>query len=382
MYCSIHEAYNVPQFASKRKKSSMDPLNSMPNMMQCAPTSPDFDMASGSGSGSGSGPTQAASRYQLQQPQVASCGSGGAYGGQPSGSCARRNTAFPTNDDPYGGQANDYKFYCKYYNICPDQPPLVEGFDVPLPKTSLSDLHQHQSQVDANANARGNGAQCSQVQAPMYTIPVSDAAKKANAAALNVYMGSGSRESQSPAPSTLPAAQQPVGGRQVDMSKVAGLYDDDIDQYMNLQSTTPLSATASNQSQQAANMNLLPQAPASGTIANPNTPAKFENADATPLSTRMAALDAKLRPVDADKEDKPTPKNKETSRWQYVVDLVLFIVAGVLIIMLCEMLFKIAVTIGMRDTIHMIEPYLAELQDLKLKIAELGRDASTPLAAP
>lgn len=389
MYCTLQEAYNVPQFVPKRKKSSMDPINPMPNMMQCAPGAEEFDTASQVPQQQQQNPVQAASRYAQQQNQgVASCGNGSYGGGNgSSGSCAQRRSqaSFPTNNAPYGGQANDYKYYCDYYNICPDQTPLVEGFNVPLQKTLLSDLQQHQLDVDTHANAQSNGAQCGQIQAPMYTIPVSDAAKKANAAALNTYMGSGSGNNMPT--STLPVPQKPVGGRQVDMTKVAGLYDDDIDQYMNLQSPTPASANgasvALNQSQQATNMNLLPttQVPASGTITNPAASHAFENTDKTPLAKSMAAFDANLRPVDKD-ADKQSSKNKETSKWQYVIDLILFIVAGILVIMLCEMLFKIALTIGMRDTINVIEPYLAELQELKLKIQELGRDVSTPVAAP
>ena len=50
----------------------------------------------------------------------------------------------------------------------------------------------------------------------------------------------------------------------------------------------------------------------------------------------------------------------------------MFVIAGVLIILLCEMLFKIAFTIGMKDTFHMLKPYLKELEDIKLKIASEG----------
>ena len=256
----------------------------------------------------------------------------------------------------------------------------MEGFNIPLPKTSLSDLQQQQALVDANANANtGANRQCGQIQAPMYEVPISDAAKKANTAALNAFAnGQGVNQPIS----TLPTARKPVGGRPVDMTKVAGLYDDDIDQYMNLQ--TP---STTNQSQQPTNMNLLPQVPQSGTIANPPSPAAFPNANATPLTKAMASFQSNdgstplLWPVDPTFSNSNT-KNKETSKWQYVMDLILFIAAGVLVIMLCEMLFKIALTIGMRDTINVIEPYLAELQELKLKIAELGRESHMPLAAP
>ena len=45
-----------------------------------------------------------------------------------------------------------------------------------------------------------------------------------------------------------------------------------------------------------------------------------------------------------------------------------------LFIILCDLLFKMAYSVGMRDTFAMIKPYLEEIEDLKIKIAELVPD--------
>ena len=62
------------------------------------------------------------------------------------------------------------------------------------------------------------------------------------------------------------------------------------------------------------------------------------------------------------------------NKWNYIMDTVLFVAAGILIIILCDLLFKIAYSIGMRDTFIMMKPYLTEIDNLKAKIAELIPD--------
>jgi hypothetical protein len=69
-----------------------------------------------------------------------------------------------------------------------------------------------------------------------------------------------------------------------------------------------------------------------------------------------------------------TTSNTPPNKWNYIMDTVLFIAAGILIIILCDLLFKIAYSIGMRDTFRMMKPYLTEIDELKAKIAELVPD--------
>jgi len=69
-----------------------------------------------------------------------------------------------------------------------------------------------------------------------------------------------------------------------------------------------------------------------------------------------------------------TTSNTQPNKWNYIMDTVLFVAAGILIIILCDLLFKIAYSIGMRDTFRMMKPYLTEIDELKAKIAELVPD--------
>jgi hypothetical protein len=65
------------------------------------------------------------------------------------------------------------------------------------------------------------------------------------------------------------------------------------------------------------------------------------------------------------------------NKWQYITDLILFIVAGILVLLLCEMLFRFASLFSIA-TVDSLRPLLEELADLKIKIAELGKEVKSP----
>ena len=44
------------------------------------------------------------------------------------------------------------------------------------------------------------------------------------------------------------------------------------------------------------------------------------------------------------------------------MDLLLFIAAGILVILLCDQIFKLGMSFGMRDTVKVLMPYLQELK--------------------
>ena len=360
-YCTLQEAYNVPSFAKKKK--SMMPLNK--GMLQCgvdqsAADAQPYDSATGL-DGKGEYPMYV-NQQNAYKPQVSPgppskgsqtiegfmCPSDDPSAAAP-GSCVRSSTGFPkynTNDgNMYASQANDYAYYCKYYNICANTPPKTDGL--------LEGFQQQQPQQQP---------QCSPLQAPMYEIPISDAAKKQYEAAMQVAM-------QDTIPSSTIA--RPAAMRQVDMSKVNGLYDDEIEQYMQIDLANKVHAL------RAAATNVPTPLPDN---QDKNAAAAFNPADSTPFARAMANFSqGEGRPVihpeanvnqsikgNADAANGANGANK----WQYITDLLMFIIAGILVIALCEVLFKIALSIGMRDTVNILEPYLKELASLRSKIAE------------
>jgi hypothetical protein len=335
-YCTIQEAYNIPSFAKKKKQ--LAPLSSQ---IQCAGSGSVVPNASAQPydpfSGENSGKEQAA-----LVEGFTSCGSGasplksGAGGPQ----CGRLSPEVDNaaNNIPYTTQANDYDYYCKTYNVCP-QPKMkiTEKFANPQQQPQQQQQQQQQQQ-----------GSCSSIQAPIYQLPISDANKKAYDSALKVAMDDTSAANVS--------TKMPI--RTVDMSGVAGLYDDEIDQYMHVNDMkeTPMPAPKQH----------VQKGPA---------PAAFDNSDSTPFSKAMANFSQARnrqggRPIL--RYEEPSPIDK----WQYFMDLFLFIASGVLIILLCDMLFRIALSIGMKDTFTMMEPYLKELAELKAKIAEVAGEAA------
>jgi hypothetical protein len=192
---------------------------------------------------------------------------------------------------------------------------------------------------------KANNGQCVPLQAPMYEIPISPESKKAYDSAMKVAMNE---------PGSPPIQPSPM--RKVDMSGVQGLYDDDLDQYLHINAMKSASIPASSAP-------LTQKGPA---------PAGFNSATNTPFSEAMATFSpspAGGRPV-LHYEAQPT-----TDKWQYITDLLLFIAAGVLVIFLCDLLFKIALSIGMKDTFQMMEPYLREIAELKAMVAATKQGA-------
>lgn len=319
-YCSLQEAYNVPSFAKK-------PKNTAP--LACG--------------GSGSAPNPSAQPFDPNQEQTAlsiegfsgggggSCGSGVTAGTGAAGKTACGKYAMApdpvTNNIPYTTQANDYDYYCKTFDICPQ------------PKMRITESFAG----GQSATTGPTGQQCSPIQAPIYQVPVSDATKKAGASALNASMGPSGTEPTRPMPM-----------RNVDMSNVQGLYDDELDQYLHVK-----------------DMKSSPVAPAQPK-RSPGGPdvAGFDGADKTPFSNAMSAFSPSKggRPV---LHYEPEPfAHSQTDKWQYIMDMIMFIAAGILIILLCDLLFKIALSIGMKDTFQMMEPYLKEIAELKALIAQ------------
>jgi len=189
----------------------------------------------------------------------------------------------------------------------------------------------------------------------VYTIPVSEAAKKQYESAMKLALDDNS---------VRQTVQHTSPMQKVNMANVSGYYDDEIDSYMSVEQYTK----PSNPLTHPTPIHSPPATPPTSTNPDVNAgPAEFKGADSTPFAESMAKFSKE--------------KESAKSNWQYFIDLMLFISAGVLIILLCEIIFKVAATMGMRDTIQMMEPYLAELVELKTKIIELGKESSSSLAA-
>lgn len=297
MYCSLKEAYRVPDFDSNgRKKKSCDAQGQLPSDSNDA-----YFPESGKGE---------FARYNSSYVER-----------------FENPAKLPESRDKiaYSAQAPDYDYYCKSYNICPST--KVEGFQ--------------------NSTAT---QQCSSPAPQRYELPVSQQAQLANSAALKASLDSGQKPTMS-APYVVPR-------REVDMSKVAGYYDEDLEQYLqtSIMKSTPAQTPLAN------------PRPHPEWLAQPNdytdTPLSrahqyFEKVPATVHTERVNQKQEPLKQAFVEAPIKYKSSSSTTlNSWQNFWDMGIFIIAGLLIIVLCEQLFKVATMVGMRKTFEMLEPYL------------------------
>jgi hypothetical protein len=375
MYATIQEAFNEPSFSAKRKKSTMTPLKSQPPQnitnANLPPATDPYDpfysenirgdqpaylsdpsifsqtpttsllLASAN---NGKYPTGANNNSQASCPQYDASGGGKV---RAPATFAKYNDH---NNTSYGSQAADYRYYCDNFNICPQVQPLVEGFQASgntVPPSSLS-TSSPSSTPSQSTTSPQQQQQCSPIQAPVYTIPISDETKAQYAAAMNVALAD-------PSPgSSRPYVSSP---QKVDMEKVTGMYDDEVDQYMNI--STPKTPVV---------WPPVKEPPSTKDAKSMVAPTSFESADDTPLTKAMSSFEPS-------KTTNANVSNK--NKWQYITDLILFIVAGILVLLLCEMLFRFASLFSIA-TVDSLRPLLEELADLKVKIAELGKEMKSP----
>lgn len=184
----------------------------------------------------------------------------------------------------YKGQANDYKYYKDNYGL---KFPDMEGF-------------------------------CGTSSPLYYELPISQEAAAAHKKAMNQSL-------EAPAPSTRPFVPEE---RTVDMNKVGGYVDEDLEKYLS-------------------------------TREAPEAPAKFPAADNTAFAKimrhfNMGESSAPRAPVAASIAHPVTRTGVDNRAW----DLIILVFFGLLIILLCEQLFKLAMMLSMKETVNILKPYL------------------------
>lgn len=190
----------------------------------------------------------------------------------------------------YKGKANDYEYYRKQYGI---QLPTIEGFEP---------------------------ASCA-TQSPIeYKIPISEEAKQAYQKAMATTL-------DEKVPTYTPQTPQ---ARVVDMSKVNGYYDEELEQYLQTKDVKPAPSLFVPPPPQKP-LSQLPPEQTPAVVASNTAPSMDESQSKTIISDQA---------------------------WQSFWDIFLFVFAGILIMFLCEQLFKMAMMIGMKRTVEMLEPFL------------------------
>lgn len=216
----------------------------------------------------------------------------------------------------YKGMAADYNYY-KEYGV---DLPKVEGFAGPIPRS------QQQQQ-------------CRSPPPQIYEIPLTPEAKAAYDRAMQAALDAGDDTGAT-------APMKPMR-REVDMSSVQGYYDPDLENYL---ATADLKAGTGGAA--VLTSPAVARAGVGAAAAVPYDPKE------SPFSEALTKFKGQMRPPLADAEV-PRRRRGADDTWQSVWEIMLFVIAGILVIFLCEQLFKLAVVVGMQRTINILEPYLA-----------------------
>lgn len=220
------------------------------------------------------------------------------------------------------GQASDFQYYSnkgmKFPKIASAASAMVEPFDDAAPTCASPDT--------------------------TYRIPISDASKTAYDAAMNIAIS----EQQSGAGAGAlpkPAAVQP-------MPTVSGYYDEDLEQYL-----------------RTADMKAAPALKYKPGPYDIPTPSLTE--DSSPFAEAMGRFDGQMHPPGTATAPKANSSGSTFAAALgggegsdvfkvYILDLILFILCGLIVIFLCDQLYRLATMVGMRDTIDFIRPFMDE----------------------
>jgi hypothetical protein len=343
MYCPLQAAYQIPTFASKRRNGcSAPPPQAGAGARQQQQAMDPYD-PQGIDEGLG-GQTPTYQRYGVEDfvnPPVRS--------GNASGNANRDTTGSPPVDvvqGSYAAQTSDINYYSKYGL----QFPNVEGF------------------------ADTDGSKCVSPDTT-YRVPISDKTKQGYDAAFQTALtqnqGSGNTSATTPYVAQV---------RKTDMSKVKGFYDEDLENYLQ---TTDMKAAPSasvpwSSTPIPAQVSDAAPAPLNKTPASPDS-----NSTQTPLSKALATFKGQLTPASTASSPSSYDKTSSASasaNKDYILELLLFVLCGILVIFLCDQLYRLAVLTGMRDTVEFVRPYIINAAATATATATAAAAVSNPSA--
>jgi hypothetical protein len=430
MYCTLQEAWNIPSFDTKKKKGCLNPLSTQMDNSQSPP------IANISGNGfdpydrytSDSGKEHALAmnlaqnataqqqlrprpqpqpqqqiRQQQPHPQQYQKKTQSQNMNRPRNAPSGINQGnvvegfdqygpmppqeSTINDLSYSAQANDYQYYCKKFGICTD--PKVEPFtNSPQNPQRATTTKFNTTSIDSSANqvnmpyyGPNPMGRCSTVHNTTYELPISDNNRAQFAHAMNTAIDQEQGATQA----------WPYHMRQVDMNRVSGYYDEDLESFLTTQTATqqplPEPLKKSPMSFEKTPIEYAPQNMDTTTYSNVNMndgqlystinpPAPLNKMSNNPISpNNIPEEENGEEPEEAPQTPKESARvfSKPVKRTQlqngdynqsqqYIIDILLFIATGIFIILLCDQIFKLGMSYGMRDTVQILMPYLKELK--------------------
>lgn len=216
----------------------------------------------------------------------------------------------------YRARAGDYSAYCKSHGICSP----VEGFQG--------------SQQNTTSSASTNGW-IGEAWSPEIKAQMNQALKA-------------SLDSEVPK-QNIP---NPMPQRKVDMSSVEGYVDEELDAYLSVSAMNSMPSTSNGQTW------------SDGTTAAPKTPIKEQQDTPDWVTQAKTIANKEVAPPQQPRQKAMVDLNKSRpSNWNNIMDIMLFVFFGIMLIFLCEQLYRLAAYYGMRQTITMLEPMFDMLQE-------------------
>ena len=232
--------------------------------------------------------------------------------------------------ESYSGKLNDYTYGCKQYGICPK---------------TLIDTKEGFENASVKPSSRGPpltklSNKCAPLSPPNYEFPMTEKDKRRQQAAMDAAL----REDYE-AP---PVVKKP--SRMVDMSTVDGYADDDLDQYLSLDNMKDQVATP-------------PIVRPKGPAADPYDPdsSPFAELLREAASRRRESARQELWDMTGTREKQGginQEKGESTAAAPMWMDLLLFALIGVLVILIMDQLFRLAMVAGMKQTLEILRPFL------------------------
>jgi hypothetical protein len=252
----------------------------------------------------------------------------------------------------YSGYSQDRKYYCDSYNICPDASGAgIEGFQGMETKNGSGNVASGGEPTPKSATCTGP------LIAPNYEYPMTDEARRQYDRALQLSLNGGMNANPSgDTPLEDPATFIRAGGSSAD---VMGYTDADLESFLRTEDLTsaPFKIPVVPKDDRPVGGRDPNESPFAETMKN------FTGPDGTP----------QLRPGSVDKAATEGAGTAAGSGgmsgalgssasvrdpWSRVWEMALFVVAGLLLVLLLDQLFKLAMLYGMKRAFLAIEPLL------------------------
>jgi hypothetical protein len=262
---------------------------------------------------------------------------------------------------------------------------------------------------------------CSPLQAPTYNIPISNDCKKDHAEAMSVYLEANDKQSSSPSPTEHSSAMASMfnlknsGSSNGSGDNVMPYYDEDLEQYFNISnlndevkynsnSNTNINTYMPNSNKQSytnndtteytnnntmikhgnnllnnTSYNLTPEEKKSAEEAiaylksieekiNKNATADpvVSNANTGPGGFKTPTQQPPSQPSQPTPVATPTPPQEKSEKsgfsdnyiYNAIFNIAILLIIGIAIILLCDQMVELAIQIGMKRAVYILEPYI------------------------